>query len=130
MDNFSRVWLLLIKHADFLTIARPNRFHQLLFLFSRYSKHIEIWSLSNSENNNSGHPTPRLDPQDQPKKLVKIQKVTKNRENKNEAEGIICSCISDNGKFVFLATNSGFRLYVLRVVSFWGQITKKHELYA
>ncbi|XP_048523334.1 U3 small nucleolar RNA-associated protein 4 homolog [Dendroctonus ponderosae] len=119
-----------VKYAHIPYVQTASDGCPLILL--RYSKHIEIWSFSCSRKNDSEHQTPRcpegVDPQDRPRKLVKIQKVTKNSENINEVEGIICSCISDDGKWIFLATNSGFRLYALRVVDSHPKLQKINDL--
>lgn len=79
----------------------------------RYSKHIEVWSLSRTKHHRSeGNLGPA-----EPQKLVTIQKLGKNWQGENEAETVTCAAISANGRWIFMAACDRFNLYNLQIVS-------------
>lgn len=93
----------------------------------RHSRHIEIWSLAETE---SAKPSYRgiVELKTKPKKLVTLQRVNKNWSGEDEGEGIFCSCISTNGQWILISTHSGFRLYTLEIVKEKPKITKIDDL--
>lgn len=82
----------------------------------RYSKHIEVWSLSRAKPRSEGHLGP-VEPQTMPRKLVTIQKLGKNWLGEDEVEAVTCAAISANGQWIFMATCDRFNLYNLKIVS-------------
>ncbi|XP_066250232.1 U3 small nucleolar RNA-associated protein 4 homolog [Euwallacea similis] len=68
----------------------------------KYTKHVEVWSLAGLQ-----------ETQEKPRKLVIIQRIGKNWEDEDEAESVLCASMSRDGKWIFVATYSGFRLYRL-----------------
>lgn len=71
-----------------------------------------MWSLGTA-NQAEPHYQGLLEIKSKPKKLLVLQKIGKNWANEDEAEAIVCACISAKGHWLFLGTCTGFRLYVL-----------------
>lgn len=93
-----------------ITLASKARLIML-----RYHQHIEIWSLgmpSNEKDKNTG----LLLLDQEPKKLVLLQKLVKGEEGENDKEGIISSTMSDDGQFVMYSTRFGNRIFKLIIV--------------
>lgn len=84
----------------------------------RHSKFLEVWSLGRSENTESNY-RGLVGLKEEPKKLLVLQRVTKDYDGEEEKEGIICSCMSNNGKWIFYSTSLGIRLFEFVYVSIY-----------
>lgn len=84
------------------------------YILLRYSKHVEVWTLGRSENADSSY-RGLMPLTDEPKKLLVLQRITKDYDGDEEKEGVICSCISKDGKWIILSTCLGIRLFQLEV---------------
>ncbi|KAJ8946719.1 hypothetical protein NQ318_020813 [Aromia moschata] len=79
-------------------------------LMLRYSKYVEVWSLGRSENVEASF-RGMLSLRDEPKKLLALQRVSKDYSGDEEQEGVNCSCMSDDGKWIMFSTCKGIRLF-------------------
>lgn len=86
------------------------------YIMFRYPRHIEIWTLSKSENVENNY-RGFLTISQQPKKLLSLQRLVDNDDNEKVKECIICSSISNDGKWIFYSTPSGIRLFSFNYVS-------------
>lgn len=89
---------------------------QARYFMLRYPKFLEIWSLGKSENTESSY-RGLVNLKEEPKKLLVLQKISKDFEGDEDKEGIISSCISNNGKWIFYSTNLGSKLFEFAYVS-------------
>ncbi|KAJ8927588.1 hypothetical protein NQ314_019933 [Rhamnusium bicolor] len=80
------------------------------YMMLRYHKHVEVWSLGKSENTEASY-RGFLNLKDEPKKLLVLQRVNKDYDGDEEKEGVICSCISSDGKWILFSTCLGIRLF-------------------
>lgn len=69
-----------------------------------------------------------LELKSKPKKLLVVQKIGKNWANEDEAEAIVCASISAGGRWIFLGTCTGFRLYVFSMYGDKPRLTKVEDL--
>ncbi|KAL1517504.1 hypothetical protein ABEB36_001261 [Hypothenemus hampei] len=93
----------------------------------RYSNYLEVWSLSRTQNVPSNFKG-IVEPEERPKKLLTLQKLGKNWAEEDEAESIVCASISSNGKWIFLGSCTGFRLYSFELAKTKPKLTKIEDL--
>lgn len=86
------------------------------YLLLRYSKHVEVWTLGRSENTESSY-RGLVALTNEPKKLLVLQRVTKDYDGDEEKEGVFCSSISNDGQWIIFSTCLGIRLFQLYYVS-------------
>lgn len=86
------------------------------YLMLRYSKHVEVWSLGRSESADSSY-RGLITLKKEPKKLLVLQRVTKDYDGDQEKQGVLFSCISNNGKWIIFSTSLGIRLFQMDYVS-------------
>ncbi|KAF5288217.1 hypothetical protein FQA39_LY03985 [Lamprigera yunnana] len=85
------------------------------FILLRFIKHLEVWSLGESSDWDSGSTLLHLNVE--PMHLLTLQRLVKNEDGEEVQEGIMCASISNDGKWIVFSTNS-----VLRIFSFEYQI--------
>ncbi|CAH1964658.1 unnamed protein product [Acanthoscelides obtectus] len=88
-------------------LAREARYIML-----RHPDHIDLWSLGQGQEVEQNY-TGLIDLQDEPKKLLVLQKTVKDEDNVKEREGITCCCISNDGNWIMYSTNLDSRLFKL-----------------
>ncbi|KAJ8982687.1 hypothetical protein NQ317_013159 [Molorchus minor] len=97
------------------------------YILLRYAKHIEIWTLGKAgdvETDRRG----MLHLENEPKKLLVLNRLSKDYNGEEEKEGINCSCMSNDGKWIFFSTCKGVRLFQFVYVNEKPNLLKVDEL--
>ncbi|XP_025835846.1 U3 small nucleolar RNA-associated protein 4 homolog [Agrilus planipennis] len=81
----------------------------------QYSLQIELWELGKVDTGKEQEGLFKLD--SLPKKLVQIFRTVKNSNNEEENEGIICSALSNDGKWIVFSTDTAVRIFNFKYVS-------------
>ncbi|KAG5898118.1 hypothetical protein JTB14_006330 [Gonioctena quinquepunctata] len=82
------------------------------YLMLQHSKHVELWSLGKSQNTEASY-RGMVSLEQDPKKLLVLQRVTKDYDGDEEKEGVICCCVSSDGQWILFSTSLGVRLFQL-----------------
>lgn len=80
------------------------------FLMLRHPKYLEIWRLGIGETSDSSY-RGLVNIKKPPQKLLELQRYTRVACDEQEKEGILYSCISNDGKWIFCSTNLGNKLH-------------------
>lgn len=96
-----------------ITLSRKMR-----YILLRYSKGLELWALGESgkstEDSNYSGLLPLVR---NPKKLIKLRRTVREDDGTEIIEGIICSAMSDDGKWIVFSTDTSLRLFQFELVS-------------
>lgn len=96
-----------------VTLSRKSR-----YILLRYPARIELWSLGESGSlEQNGCFIGVLPLAKGPKKLLLLDRSVKDDFRGEIREGIICSSVSENGKWIIFSTDSALRLFCFNYVS-------------
>lgn len=96
-----------------VTLSRKSR-----YILLRYPTRIELWSLGESGNpKEKGSVNGLLPLAKEPKKLLLLDRSAKDDFRGDIREGIVCSAVSENGKWIVFSTDSALRLFCFNCVS-------------
>lgn len=98
-----------INQIQVAAVCRNER----LIMF-KYPRHLEVWSLGEASKINQGSKIFNLETE--PKRLLVITSDTKH-EGYEGREGIMCSCISDDGNWIAYSTHSKLSVLSFSYVS-------------
>lgn len=107
----------LVKYAPLLNNCAQVCLKAKCILLN-YGQHLEVWSLGSQASTSDNDKTKEmLRLQDEPKKLLFLQRTHKNDTGVEIKEGIICTCMSDDGKWIAFSTDTTTKLWQVNFVS-------------
>ncbi|CAH1156149.1 unnamed protein product [Phaedon cochleariae] len=80
------------------------------YLLLQYPKHVELWRLGRTRDVEASY-RGFLTLEKDPKKLLVLQRTTKDYDGDKEREGVICSSMSKDGQWLLFSTNLGVSLF-------------------
>lgn len=101
-----------ILQNPFVTLAKQARYIML-----RHHKHIDVWSLGKSIELDKSVNNLKLE--SVPKHLLTLQRIVKDTDGAEIQEGIICSAISNDGKWIAFSTDTVLRIFYFNYVSYY-----------